>query len=154
MSVSADPSASPPPGTLSCYGRTRRPAVRLFVEGYLSFNLPALAAQPAGFLGQVPVQKPGRRRQVKGRSNDRGEIQGSPRKLGCVRDASHPRAGQRRLNDDGPHIIEETRKYIRDFDREVGAATSARDLFDRMMNLYPDRENPGAVWSSARALKG
>jgi glyoxylase-like metal-dependent hydrolase (beta-lactamase superfamily II) len=64
--------------------------------------------------------------------------------------AGHKRAG----NDDGPHIIEETRKYIRDFDREVGAATSARDLFDRMLKLYPERENPGVVWSSARALKG
>ena len=56
-------------------------------------------------------------------------------------------------NDDSPGIIEETRKYIRDFDRLAGTTTTARELYDRMLELYPDRANPGALWGSARAVK-
>jgi len=64
--------------------------------------------------------------------------------------ASHKRPE----NDDHPRIIEETRQYIRDFDRLVEMTTSAQDLFDKMLELYPDRVNPGwALWSSARAVK-
>jgi hypothetical protein len=46
--------------------------------------------------------------------------------------------------------IEETRWYIRDFDRVAGTTTTARELFDKMLEIYPDRINPGALWSSAR----
>jgi glyoxylase-like metal-dependent hydrolase (beta-lactamase superfamily II) len=64
--------------------------------------------------------------------------------------AGHKRAG----NDDSPKIIEETRQYIRDFDRVAGTATTARGLYDKMLELYPDRVNPGgALWLSARAVK-
>src|SRR5258706_7356518 len=56
-------------------------------------------------------------------------------------------------NDDSPGIIEETRKYIRDFDRLAGTTTTARELYDRMLELYPDRANPGALWGSSRAVK-
>ena len=56
-------------------------------------------------------------------------------------------------NDDSPGIIEETRKYIRDFDRLAETTTTARELYDRMLELYPDRANPGALWGSARAVK-
>ena len=56
-------------------------------------------------------------------------------------------------NDDSPGIIEETRKYIRDFDRLAGTTTTARELYDRMLELYPDRANPGALWGSAHAVK-
>jgi glyoxylase-like metal-dependent hydrolase (beta-lactamase superfamily II) len=56
-------------------------------------------------------------------------------------------------NDDSPRIIEETRKYIRDFDRLAETTTTARELYDRMLELYPDRANPGALWGSARAVK-
>ena len=70
----------------------------------------------------------------------------------------HPRAviaGHKRPgNDDDPRIIEETRQYIRDFDRLAELTTTARELYDRMLELYPDRANPGALWSSARAIKG
>ena len=52
-----------------------------------------------------------------------------------------------------PRIIEETRQYIRDFDRLVETTTTAQDLYDQMLSLYPDRINPGALWSSARACK-
>jgi len=57
-------------------------------------------------------------------------------------------------NDDNPRIIEETRQYIRDFDRLVETTTTAYELYDQMLKLYPNRINPGwALWSSARAFK-
>ncbi len=72
-------------------------------------------------------------------------------------EALHPRAviaGHKRPgNDDDPRIIEETRQYIRDFDRLAETTTTARELYDQMLSLYPDRVNPGALWTSARALK-
>ena len=63
--------------------------------------------------------------------------------------AGHKRVG----NDDSPRIIEETRKYIRDFERLVGQATTARELYDEMLKLYPDWINRGALWTSVRAVK-
>jgi glyoxylase-like metal-dependent hydrolase (beta-lactamase superfamily II) len=63
-------------------------------------------------------------------------------------------AGHKRpRNNDSPEIIEETRQCIRDFDRVAGAATTARELYDNMLELPPDRVNPGALWLSARAVK-
>jgi glyoxylase-like metal-dependent hydrolase (beta-lactamase superfamily II) len=56
--------------------------------------------------------------------------------------------------DDHPRIIEETRQYIRDFDAQVETTKTAQELYDRMLELYPGRINPGwALWSSARAVK-
>src|SRR5258707_5551987 len=70
----------------------------------------------------------------------------------------HPRAviaGHKRPgNDDHPTIIEETRQYIRAFDRIAETTTTARALYDQMLSLYPDRVNPGVLWASARAVKG
>ncbi len=63
--------------------------------------------------------------------------------------AGHKRPG----NDDGPRIIEETRQYIRAFDRVAETTTTARELYDQMLERYPARVNPGALWTSARALK-
>jgi glyoxylase-like metal-dependent hydrolase (beta-lactamase superfamily II) len=72
-------------------------------------------------------------------------------------EALHPRAviaGHKRPEtDDAPRIIEETRQYIRDFDRLIQTTTTARELYDQMLSLYPERVNPGALWSSARAFK-
>src|SRR2546425_3074579 len=70
----------------------------------------------------------------------------------------HPRAvvatHKRPENDDNPRIIEQTRQYIRDFDRLAGTTTTAQELYDKMLELYPNRVNPGwALWSSARAAK-
>jgi glyoxylase-like metal-dependent hydrolase (beta-lactamase superfamily II) len=64
--------------------------------------------------------------------------------------AGHKRADRT----DDPRIIEETRQYIRDFDRIVETANTARELYDQMLALHPDRVNPGALWGAARALKG
>lgn len=64
--------------------------------------------------------------------------------------ASHKRPE----NDDSPRIIEETRQYIRDFDRLAQATKTAQELYDKMLEIYPNRVNPGwALWSSARAVK-
>jgi glyoxylase-like metal-dependent hydrolase (beta-lactamase superfamily II) len=55
---------------------------------------------------------------------------------------------------DHPRVIEETRQYIRDFDRLAEHTTTAQALYDEMLALYPNRVNPGwALWSSARAAK-
>ena len=56
-------------------------------------------------------------------------------------------------NDDNPGNVEETRRYIRDFIRLNDATKTARELYDRMLELYPDRANPGSLWSSATAAK-
>ena len=64
--------------------------------------------------------------------------------------ASHKRPE----NEDNPRIIEETRQYIRDFDRLAEKTRTAQELYDKMLELYPNRVNPGwALWSSARAVK-
>ena len=64
--------------------------------------------------------------------------------------ASHKRPD----NEDNPRIIEETRQYIRDFDRLAEMTTTAQELYDKMLEIYPNRVNPGwALWSSARAVK-
>jgi glyoxylase-like metal-dependent hydrolase (beta-lactamase superfamily II) len=63
--------------------------------------------------------------------------------------AGHKRPG----NEDSPRILEETRQYIRDFDRLVETTTTARELYDQMLKLYPFRLNVGSLWASARALK-
>jgi glyoxylase-like metal-dependent hydrolase (beta-lactamase superfamily II) len=63
--------------------------------------------------------------------------------------AGHKRVG----NDDSPRIIGETRKYIRDFERLAMQTTTARELYDEMLKLYPDWINRGALWSSVRAMR-
>jgi glyoxylase-like metal-dependent hydrolase (beta-lactamase superfamily II) len=63
--------------------------------------------------------------------------------------AGHKRVG----NDDSPRIIGETREYIRDFERLAMRTTTARELYDEMLKLYPDWINRGALWTSVRAVK-
>jgi glyoxylase-like metal-dependent hydrolase (beta-lactamase superfamily II) len=63
--------------------------------------------------------------------------------------AGHKRVG----NDDSPRIIGETRKYIRDFERLAKQTTTARELYDEMVKLYPDWINRGALWSSVLAIR-
>jgi glyoxylase-like metal-dependent hydrolase (beta-lactamase superfamily II) len=57
-------------------------------------------------------------------------------------------------NADDPKIIGETRQYIRDFDRLAATTKTAEELYDKMLEIYPNRVNPGwALWGSARAAK-
>jgi glyoxylase-like metal-dependent hydrolase (beta-lactamase superfamily II) len=63
-------------------------------------------------------------------------------------------AHKRPENDNNPRGIEETRQYIRDFDRLAETTKTAQELYDKMLQLYPNRVNPGwALWSSVRAVK-
>src|ERR1700731_2546499 len=56
-------------------------------------------------------------------------------------------------NRDDPRIIGETRQYIRDFVALDEAMTTARQLYDAMLALYPDRVNPGSLWGAANTAK-
>jgi glyoxylase-like metal-dependent hydrolase (beta-lactamase superfamily II) len=63
--------------------------------------------------------------------------------------AGHKRYG----HDDNPGIIEQTRRYIRDFDRLDRETATAEDLYWQMLAIYPQRVNPGALWLSAQSAK-
>jgi glyoxylase-like metal-dependent hydrolase (beta-lactamase superfamily II) len=56
-------------------------------------------------------------------------------------------------NDDNPRIIAETRQYLRDFNRLNAATTTARELYNAMLEIYPDRVNPGSLWGAANTAK-
>ena len=63
--------------------------------------------------------------------------------------ASHKRPDR----DDDPVNVEATRQYIRVFDRLADQAANARELYEKMLELYPNRVNPTwALWISARAV--
>lgn len=57
-------------------------------------------------------------------------------------------------NADDPGIIDETQLYLRDFNRIELETTTARELFDAMLALYPHRANPGSLWGAAKVAKG
>ena len=63
--------------------------------------------------------------------------------------AGHKRYGK----DDNPRAIDETRQYIRDFDRLDEETATAEDLYQQMLAIYPHRVNPDALWLSARSAK-
>jgi glyoxylase-like metal-dependent hydrolase (beta-lactamase superfamily II) len=56
-------------------------------------------------------------------------------------------------NDDDLKAIAQTRQYLRDFIRLDEATDTPRQLFDAMIELYPDRANPGSLWGGANAAK-
>jgi len=56
-------------------------------------------------------------------------------------------------NDDNPRIIDETRQYLRDFNRLDETTSNARELYDAMLKIYPNRVNPGALWGGANKAK-
>ena len=68
----------------------------------------------------------------------------------------HPRAvvaGHKNKNrPDDPAVLDETRRYLQDAIRLVDDKPTARDFYDQMIALYPDRLNPGVVWLGARRL--
>jgi glyoxylase-like metal-dependent hydrolase (beta-lactamase superfamily II) len=72
-------------------------------------------------------------------------------------DALHPQdvvAGHGVLDpDSSPRHIEETRRYIRDFNAADGATSTALDLYESMLALHPNRVNPGSLWATAKAVK-
>ena len=56
-------------------------------------------------------------------------------------------------NDDDPGNIAATRQYLLDFNRLNEATTTPLQLYEAMLKLYPDRANPGSLWSGANAAK-
>jgi glyoxylase-like metal-dependent hydrolase (beta-lactamase superfamily II) len=56
-------------------------------------------------------------------------------------------------NADDPRIIGETRQYLRDFNRLNEATSTARELYYAMLEIYPDRANPGSLWGGASEAK-
>jgi glyoxylase-like metal-dependent hydrolase (beta-lactamase superfamily II) len=64
--------------------------------------------------------------------------------------AGHKRPGRA----DDPQIVDETRRYIVDFSRVLEEEDTAEGVYHAMTSLYPDRLYPGALWASARELKG
>jgi len=73
-------------------------------------------------------------------------------------EALHPQAviaGHGVLDpDSSPRHIEETRGYIRDFNASVASTSTAMELYEKMLTLYPNRVNPGSLWATAKAVKG
>jgi hypothetical protein len=60
--------------------------------------------------------------------------------------SGHKRAGRT----DDPHTLEETRQYIRDFDSIDAATTTARDVYDNMLEIYPERASTPVCCGSLR----
>lgn len=56
------------------------------------------------------------------------------------------------LDDDGKRTITETRQYLDDVDELLRTNTTALDFFRAMLDRYPNRLNPGALWSGAKTL--
>jgi glyoxylase-like metal-dependent hydrolase (beta-lactamase superfamily II) len=69
----------------------------------------------------------------------------------------HPRAviaGHGVLDpDSSTRHIEETRGYLRDFSDSVATTSTARDVYEKMLALHPNRVNPGSLWAAANAAK-
>jgi hypothetical protein len=56
-------------------------------------------------------------------------------------------------HDDDPRHIAATRQYLRDFHRLDQATDTPRELFDAMIERYPERTNPGSLSGAAKAAK-
>jgi glyoxylase-like metal-dependent hydrolase (beta-lactamase superfamily II) len=54
---------------------------------------------------------------------------------------------------DDPSILAATRQYLQDFDRLNAETSSNLELYNRMLEIYPDRANPGSLWGGSLAAK-
>jgi glyoxylase-like metal-dependent hydrolase (beta-lactamase superfamily II) len=64
--------------------------------------------------------------------------------------AGHKRDGA----DDSPDNIEKTRRYLQDFTAAAQRADNAEDLYQEMIERYPDRINRAVAWGAAHSMKG
>jgi glyoxylase-like metal-dependent hydrolase (beta-lactamase superfamily II) len=55
---------------------------------------------------------------------------------------------------DDPAILDQTRRYILDFDELASKASSTEHLYRAMLERHPNRVNVGAAWGSARSAVG
>jgi hypothetical protein len=44
-------------------------------------------------------------------------------------------------------------RYLLDFNRLNAATADVRQLYDAMLEIYPDRVNPGSQWGAANNAK-
>jgi glyoxylase-like metal-dependent hydrolase (beta-lactamase superfamily II) len=56
------------------------------------------------------------------------------------------------LDDTGTRAISETREYLNSADELLSQHTTALGFFNAMVERFPDRLNPGALWLGAAAL--
>jgi len=54
---------------------------------------------------------------------------------------------------DDPECLLATRTYLEDFDRLNATTATNLELYTQMLQLYPDRANPGSLWGGALAAK-
>jgi glyoxylase-like metal-dependent hydrolase (beta-lactamase superfamily II) len=63
-------------------------------------------------------------------------------------------AGHGVLNpDSSPRHIDESRRYLHDFNAGLASTSTSLDLYEKMLTLHPNRVNPGSLWATARAVK-
>jgi hypothetical protein len=55
--------------------------------------------------------------------------------------------------DSSPRHIDETRRYLHDFNACVATTSTPLELYERMLSLHPNRVNPGSLWAAAKAAK-
>jgi len=56
--------------------------------------------------------------------------------------------------DDDPSNIDESIRYLTDFNDAELRSTTALELYEIMLRLYFRRANPGALWGAAKQAKG
>jgi len=49
-----------------------------------------------------------------------------------------------------PRCLAETRQYLLDLNRLETQTSSALELYQAMLELHPDRANPGSLWGAAK----
>jgi glyoxylase-like metal-dependent hydrolase (beta-lactamase superfamily II) len=54
---------------------------------------------------------------------------------------------------DKPTVLAETTAYLRDFNRLDASTNTPEELYGAMLDLYPRRANPGALWGGAKRAK-
>jgi glyoxylase-like metal-dependent hydrolase (beta-lactamase superfamily II) len=79
------------------------------------------------------------------------------RKAIDIVEALHPRwivTGHKNkaLDDDATRTLLETRRYLADVEELLRKHSTALDFFRAMLERYPDRINPGAMWGGAKTL--
>ena len=55
--------------------------------------------------------------------------------------------------DSSPRHVEETRRYIRDFNASAATTSTRLELYETMRALHPNRVNPGSLWAAAATAK-
>ncbi|MYV17681.1 MBL fold metallo-hydrolase [Furfurilactobacillus milii] len=55
-------------------------------------------------------------------------------------------------NPDDPRILDQTIEYITNFNKFAEDASSAEDLYNKMLAVYPKYVNPGSLWSASHSV--